>query len=120
MLRDHPDIVFTVDADSVIASSKEHPHKKHILEHSRSFSHQSWSRDEDAQHVPKYEMPKVGIASRSAYQLIHDEMLLDGNPTLNLASFVHTWMPEEATKLIMENLNKYAYTELVISPGSTC
>ena len=76
--------------------------------HSRTILHQSWSRDEDAQRIPKYQLPKVGIPSRSAYQLIHDEMLLDGNPTLNLASFVHTWMPEEATKLILENLNKYA------------
>ena len=33
--------------------------------------------------------------------------IVDGNPTLNLASFVHTWMPEEATKLIMETINKY-------------
>ena len=53
-------------------------------------------------HVPSHQ----GTDAESAYQLIHDEMLLDGNPTLNLASFVHTWMPEEATKLIMENLNK--------------
>lgn len=94
-----------VDADSVLEQSKEHPHKKHLV-HSRSGLHQSWSRDEDAQLVPKYELPPVGIPSRSAYHLIHDEMNLDGNPTLNLASFVHTWMPEEATKLIMETINK--------------
>lgn len=41
-------------------------------------------------------------ALQQAYQLIHDELLLDGNPSLNLASFVHTWMPEEADKLMME------------------
>jgi glutamate decarboxylase len=51
-------------------------------------------------------MPRVGIPSKSAYQLLHDETALDGNPLLNLASFVHTWMPEEANKLYMENLNK--------------
>jgi glutamate decarboxylase len=28
----------------------------------------------------------------AAYQLIHDELNLDGNPALNLASFVTTWM----------------------------
>ena len=47
-----------------------------------------------------------GIGARDAYQLIHDELSLDGNPLLNLASFVHTWMPQEADKLMMENLSK--------------
>ena len=43
---------------------------------------------------------------RVVYQLIHDELSLDGNPFLNLASFVHTWMEPEADKLVMENINK--------------
>lgn len=38
--------------------------------------------------------------------MIHDELALDGVPGLNLASFVHTWMPEEADKLMMENISK--------------
>lgn len=97
---------FAVDANSVIEQAREHPHRKHLGSHSRSDLHQTWSRDEDAATVPKYQLPDVGIPSRSAYQLLHDEMNLDGNPTLNLASFVHTWMPEEATKLIMETINK--------------
>lgn len=33
-------------------------------------------------------------------------LTLDGSPNLNLASFVHTWMPDEANKLMMENLSK--------------
>ena len=47
-----------------------------------------------------------GTDAKSAYQLIHDELTLDGSPNLNLASFVHTWMPPEAEKLIMENIAK--------------
>ncbi|KAH8110294.1 glutamate decarboxylase [Phellopilus nigrolimitatus] len=97
-----------IDADLVIEQSKEHPHKKYFGNQARTAIHQSWSRDEDAQTIPKYQLPDVGIPSKSAYQLLHDEMNLDGNPTLNLASFVHTWMPEEATKLIMETINKNA------------
>lgn len=115
-----------VEANAVIEAAKEHPHKKHLDEHPGMTNHQSWSRDEDAQTVPKYELPAVGIPSRSAYHLLHDELTcksvsmhsstgrclmcpfaVDGNPTLNLASFVHTWMPEYATKLIMENINKF-------------
>jgi glutamate decarboxylase len=40
--------------------------------------------------VPKYVMPDDGMPARAAYQLIHDELNLDGNPSLNLASFVTT------------------------------
>jgi glutamate decarboxylase len=42
----------------------------------------------------------------AAYQLIHDELNLDGNPALNLASFVTTWMEPQADKLIMESIDK--------------
>ncbi len=37
-------------------------------------------------------------------QLINSDLSLDGKPTLNLASFVHTWMPDEATKLMTETM----------------
>ncbi|WP_022670276.1 glutamate decarboxylase [Hippea alviniae] len=56
--------------------------------------------------IPKYEIPNNGIGPDVAYQLIHDEMNLDGNPFLNLASFVTTWMEPQAEKLIMETINK--------------
>ena len=56
--------------------------------------------------IPKFEFPEEGMSPRAAYQLIHNELSLDGNPFLNLASFVNTWMEPEAEKLIMENINK--------------
>jgi glutamate decarboxylase len=56
--------------------------------------------------VPKYRFPEGRMEPRSAYQLIHDELNLDGNPGLNLATFVTTWMEPEADKLILENLHK--------------
>ena len=56
--------------------------------------------------IPKYEFPQEGMSPRAAYQLVHDEQSLDGNPFLNLASFVNTWMEPEADKLVMENINK--------------
>ena len=56
--------------------------------------------------VPKYEFPEGKMEPRAAYQLIHDELNLDGNPDLNLATFVTTWMEPEADQLIMENLHK--------------
>lgn len=95
-----------VDAEEVINKCKEHQHRRHGSQATLRGHAQSWRRDEDASSVPKYTMPKVGIPSRSAYQVLHDETALDGNPLLNLASFVHTWMPDEANKLILENINK--------------
>ncbi len=56
--------------------------------------------------IPKSEIPPEGIVAGDAYQVIHDELLLDGTPNLNLSSFVTTWMDPEAEKLIQENLNK--------------
>ncbi|KAI0083973.1 glutamate decarboxylase [Irpex rosettiformis] len=56
--------------------------------------------------IPKFRLPSKGTDAKAAYQLIHDELELDGSPSLNLASFVHTWMPEEANKLMAENIAK--------------
>ena len=52
--------------------------------------------------VPKYELPANSMAPDLAYQLIHDELLLDGNARLNLATFVTTWMEPQAEKLMAE------------------
>lgn len=56
--------------------------------------------------VPKYQLPQQGMASQNAYQLIHDELALDGNAHMNLATFVTTWMEDEATRLMTETLEK--------------
>ena len=70
--------------------------------------------------VPKFVMPEDGMPARAAYRLIHDEMNLDGNPALNLASFVTTWMEPEARLLISESIDKnyvdndeYPQTEVI-------
>ncbi|MDR2545369.1 MAG: glutamate decarboxylase [Methanobrevibacter sp.] len=59
-----------------------------------------------SQPTPKFEIPEDGMPSKAAYRLIRDELNLDGNPNLNLASFVTTWMEDEAEKLIAENNGK--------------
>jgi len=56
--------------------------------------------------VSRYRIPDEGMDADVVYQLIHDELNIDGNPALNLASFVTTWMEPQAEKLIMETLNK--------------
>ncbi|KAI9320130.1 glutamate decarboxylase [Dichotomocladium elegans] len=56
--------------------------------------------------IPKFRLPEKSTQSKIAYQLIHDELELDGRPAMNLASFVHTWMEPEADQLVMENISK--------------
>ncbi|WP_030438916.1 glutamate decarboxylase [Actinoplanes subtropicus] len=41
-----------------------------------------------------------------AYQLVHDELLLDGRARLNLATFVTTWMEPQAERLMAECADK--------------
>jgi len=47
---------------------------------------------------PKYRLPAQGMSADAAYQLVHDELNLDGNPSLNLASFVTSWMEPQADR----------------------
>ncbi|KAI0183315.1 pyridoxal phosphate-dependent transferase [Xylaria flabelliformis] len=56
--------------------------------------------------VPKYSLPENGAPADTVYQLIKDELELDGRPNLNLASFVGTYMEPNATQLMIENLSK--------------
>jgi glutamate decarboxylase len=55
---------------------------------------------------PRYEIPEKGMLADTAYTLIHDELILDGNSRVNLATFVSTWMEPEATKLMTETFDK--------------
>ncbi len=56
--------------------------------------------------VPKYEMPDTEMSPKVAYNLIRDELALDGNSRLNLATFVTTWMEPEAKQLMTETFDK--------------
>ncbi len=42
----------------------------------------------------------------TAYQIVHDETMLDGNARLNLATFVSTWMDDYANRLYAETYDK--------------
>jgi glutamate decarboxylase len=45
-----------------------------------------------AEQLPQTEMPEKEMPREVAYRMIKDELSLDGNPMLNLASFVTTYM----------------------------
>jgi glutamate decarboxylase len=52
--------------------------------------------------IPRYRLPEQGVLPRTALQVVRDELILDGNARLNLATFVTTWMEPEAELLMAE------------------
>ncbi|MDQ1509782.1 MAG: glutamate decarboxylase [Actinomycetota bacterium] len=56
--------------------------------------------------VPRNRLPDREMHPRTAFQIIHDELMLDGNARLNLATFVTTWMEPEADLLMAESADK--------------
>ncbi|HTZ44763.1 MAG TPA: glutamate decarboxylase [Jatrophihabitans sp.] len=56
--------------------------------------------------TPKHRLPAGSVPPDIAYQLISDELLLDGSARLNLATFVTTWMEPEARRLMTECVDK--------------
>ena len=56
--------------------------------------------------IPRHRLPAGELPPDVAYQVIHDELMLDGNARLNVATFVSTWMEPQAEKLIAECLDK--------------
>ena len=56
--------------------------------------------------APKFKLPKEEMPPRNAYQLVHDELMLDGHSRLNLATFVTTWIEPEARQIMSETFDK--------------
>ncbi|MFJ6729672.1 glutamate decarboxylase [Streptomyces sp. NPDC091281] len=59
-----------------------------------------------AEAPPKHRLPDGPTPPSTAYQLVHDELMLDGNSRLNLATFVTTWMEPQAGVLMAECRDK--------------
>ena len=50
--------------------------------------------------VAKYRFPQEGTLPRDAFQLVSDELMLDGNARQNLATFCQTWEEPEVLALM--------------------
>ncbi|MGW1502883.1 glutamate decarboxylase [Streptomyces mirabilis] len=55
---------------------------------------------------PKHRLPDGPLPPNTAYQVVHDDLMLDGNARLNLATFVTTWMEPQAGVLMGECQDK--------------
>ncbi|KAJ4337297.1 hypothetical protein N0V87_004797 [Didymella glomerata] len=56
--------------------------------------------------LPRHEMPEREMPAAVAHRMIKDDLTLDGTPTLNLASFVTTYMEKEAEELMVDAFSK--------------
>ncbi|WP_242616472.1 glutamate decarboxylase [Microterricola gilva] len=65
-----------------------------------------FARAGEATDFPMDRMPDQESLAETAYQIVHDEAMLDGNARLNLATFVSTWMDPHAAKLYSETADK--------------
>ncbi len=64
-----------------------------------------FSRDHDLS-IPRLRLGQGELRPATAFQIVHDEAMLDGNSRLNLATFVSTWMEPEALQLYTETVDK--------------
>src|SRR5215472_8576575 len=56
--------------------------------------------------IPRYRMPDHPMPPDAALQVVKDELILDGNARLNLATFVTTWMEPQAADLMADCFSK--------------
>ncbi|WP_245717745.1 glutamate decarboxylase [Nocardia jejuensis] len=56
--------------------------------------------------APKGDFPETGMFPQVAYEVVHDELMLDGVSRMNLATFCTTWIEDQARRLMAESLDK--------------
>jgi glutamate decarboxylase len=65
-----------------------------------------YARPGEEMRAPRHVLPDAEMNPETAYQFVHDELMLDGNARLNLATFVTTWMEPQAERLMAETFDK--------------
>jgi glutamate decarboxylase len=63
-------------------------------------------RADEGELCPHNSLHDHGLGQQTAYELISNELLLDGSARLNLATFVTTWMPSLAGELMAQTADK--------------
>lgn len=66
----------------------------------------TFSRVGEASTARYTKIPEGSMLPDTAYRIVRDETMLDGNARLNLATFVGTWMDEDADKLYAHSFDK--------------
>jgi glutamate decarboxylase len=92
------------------SSSEDHQHSKEIraqlANYADVFTTSVYGSRFAAEDLPSHEMSESQMPREVASRLIRDQLSLDNNPKLNLASFVTTYMEEEVEKLMADAFSK--------------
>jgi glutamate decarboxylase len=81
-------------------------HSSDLLDIERLAVTPTYARPRAVEGMPSTVIPDDGMDPPVAYTMIHDELMLDGNSRQNLATFVTTYMDDEARLLFAETADK--------------
>ncbi len=99
-----------IGADATRRVPEERPrvalHKKLVEDLTPLILSPMYSRPGDSGRAPRHTLPPLEMDPDTAYQVVKDELMLDGNARLNLATFVTTWMEPQADRLMAETFDK--------------
>ena len=65
-----------------------------------------YASEDSNESIPKFKMPQKAQDMRTVYHLVADELMLDGNARMNLATFCQTWMDEYVHQLMDACIDK--------------
>ncbi len=82
------------------------PLHEHRSDDQRISIRPQFARPGELAEVNRFVIGDGSMAPDTAYQIVHDELMLDGNARLNLATFVTTWMEPQAERLMLECADK--------------
>jgi glutamate decarboxylase len=77
--------------------------KNHVRDH---LDDDIYASRDLAAPLPKYRIPAQPLEARRAFQVVADELMLDGNSRQNLATFCQTWLEPEVHQLMDMSLDK--------------
>lgn len=66
----------------------------------------AYSSAPSARELPRYTMPDDSMLPVVAYNLVKDELILDGNARQNLATFCQTWLEDNIHKIMNDCIDK--------------
>lgn len=76
------------------------------LHRAQDFDEDTFATRAMEETIPKHRIPPNGVRPDVAYQLVADELMLDGNARQNLATFCQTWFDDSIHKLMDLSLDK--------------
>ncbi|WP_250464901.1 glutamate decarboxylase [Microbulbifer litoralis] len=80
--------------------------KKSLRQPGRGVDTDIFASNVSAECLPRYVFPQYGSSARASYQLVRDELFMDGNSRQNLATFCTTWVEDEVHQLMSDCLDK--------------